>query len=55
MPVGPSEATGVFGELKNDGSYEPATVHYKVNKRLAEMAEAITKYSDSSWSARSTE
>jgi lon-related putative ATP-dependent protease len=45
--------TGVMaGELKNDGSYEAGTVHYKVNKRLAEMAEAITKYSESSWSPR---
>lgn len=30
--------TGVkAGQLKTDGTYEPGTVHYKVNKRLAEM------------------
>ena len=39
--------TGVkAGELKNDGSYEPDTVHFKVNKRLAEMAEKITKFGE---------
>src|SRR5881296_740814 len=45
--------TGVkAGELQNNGSYEDGTVHYKVNKRLAEMAEAITKYSEPSWYTR---
>jgi lon-related putative ATP-dependent protease len=30
--------TGVnAGQMKNDGTYEPGTVHYRVNKRLAEM------------------
>jgi len=30
--------TGVnAGQLKSDGTYEPGTVHYRVNKRLAEM------------------
>jgi lon-related putative ATP-dependent protease len=30
--------TGVSaGQLKSDGTYEPGTVHYRVNKRLAEM------------------
>jgi lon-related putative ATP-dependent protease len=30
--------TGVkAGQLRNDGTYEPGTVHYGVNKRLAEM------------------
>ena len=30
--------TGVkAGQLKSDGTYEPGTVHYKANKRLAEM------------------
>jgi len=39
--------TGVrAGELKNDGSYESDTVHFKVNKRLAEMAEKITKFGE---------
>ena len=37
--------TGVrAGELRKDGSYEPDTVHFKVNKRLSEMAEEITRY-----------
>jgi len=45
--------TGVkAGELQNNASYEDGTVHYKVNKRLAEMAEAITKYSEPSWYTR---
>ncbi len=39
--------TGVrAGELKNDGSYEPDSVHFKVNKRLAEMAEKITRFGE---------
>jgi len=30
--------TGVnAGQLTSDGTYEPNTVHYRVNKRLAEM------------------
>ena len=30
--------TGVkAGQLKSDGTYEPGTVHYKANRRLAEM------------------
>jgi predicted ATP-dependent protease len=30
--------TGVnAGQLRSDGTYEPNTVHYRVNKRLAEM------------------
>jgi len=32
--------------LKNDGNYEADTVHFKVNKRLAEMAEEITKFGE---------
>lgn len=37
--------TGVrAGELRKDGSYEPDTVHFKVNKRLSEMAEETTRY-----------
>jgi lon-related putative ATP-dependent protease len=39
--------TGVkAGVLKNDGNYEADSVHFKVNKRLAEMAEEITKFGD---------
>lgn len=39
--------TGVrAGELKNDGSYELDTVHFKVNKRLAEMADKITRFGE---------
>jgi lon-related putative ATP-dependent protease len=34
--------TGVnAGQLKNDGTYEPGTVHFKVNKRLAEMSQRM--------------
>lgn len=37
--------TGVkAGTLKSDGSYETDTVHFKVNKRLTEMASEITKF-----------
>lgn len=37
--------TGVrAGERRKDGSYEPDTVHFKVNKRLSEMAEEIMRY-----------
>ncbi len=37
--------TGVkAGEARNDGSYEPGSVHYRVSKRLAEMAEKITRF-----------
>jgi predicted ATP-dependent protease len=47
--------TGVkAGELRDDGSYESGSVHFKVNHRLAEMAEAIKKYSEPPWSARTT-
>ena len=39
--------TGVkAGALKNDGTYEPDTVHFKVNKRLTEMAEKITRFGE---------
>jgi predicted ATP-dependent protease len=39
--------TGVkAGVLKNDGNYEADSVHFRVNKRLAEMAEEITKFGD---------
>ena len=34
--------TGVNpGQMKSDGTYEPGTVHYRVNKRLAEMNQRI--------------
>ena len=37
--------TGVkVGELRKDGTYEPDTVHFRVNKRLSQMAEEIMKY-----------
>src|SRR2546426_142113 len=37
--------TGVkAGALKNDGNYEPDTVHFRANKRLTEMASEITKF-----------
>ncbi len=37
--------TGVkAGEVRSDGSYDPGTVHYRVSKKLAEMAERITKF-----------
>jgi lon-related putative ATP-dependent protease len=39
--------TGVkAGVLKSDGTYEANTVHFKVNKRLAEMAQEITRFGD---------
>ena len=39
--------TGVkAGELKKDGSYEPDTVHSKVDKRLSEMAEEILRFGE---------
>ena len=39
--------TGVkAGVLKNDGNYEADTVHFKVNKRLAQMADEITKFGE---------
>jgi len=39
--------TGVrAGVLKNDGNYEGDTVHFKVKKRLDEMAEEITKFGE---------
>jgi lon-related putative ATP-dependent protease len=34
------------GVLKNDGNYEADTVHFRVNRRLAEMAEEITKFGE---------
>jgi len=38
--------TGVKpGERKEDGSFEEGTIHYKVNKRLEEMAEQLKSYS----------
>ena len=37
--------TGVkAGEVRSDGGFEPGTVHYRVNKRLVEMAERITRF-----------
>jgi predicted ATP-dependent protease len=34
--------TGVnAGHLKNDGTYDPGTVNYKVNRRLAEMTQRM--------------
>ncbi len=40
--------TGVrAGERRSDGTYEQGTVHYRVDKRLAEMAEEFTKYARS--------
>jgi lon-related putative ATP-dependent protease len=39
--------TGVrAGALRNDGSYEPNTVHSKINGRLAHMAEEISKFKE---------
>jgi lon-related putative ATP-dependent protease len=39
--------TGVrAGVLKNDGTYEADTVHFKVNKRLAAMADEITRFGE---------
>jgi lon-related putative ATP-dependent protease len=39
--------TGVkAGALKNDGSYEADSVHFRVNKRLAEMADEIIKFGE---------
>ncbi len=39
--------TGVkAGERKSEGAYELGTVHYRVNKRLADMAEAMTKFAE---------
>ena len=39
--------TGVrAGALKSDGNYEADTVHFKVKKRLDEMAEEITKFGE---------
>jgi lon-related putative ATP-dependent protease len=39
--------TGVrAGELRNDGTFEPGTVHYRANERLAEMAEAVARYAE---------
>jgi predicted ATP-dependent protease len=29
------------GQLKNDGTYDPGTVNYRVNKRLAEMTQRM--------------
>jgi predicted ATP-dependent protease len=41
--------TGVnAGQLKNDGTYEPGTVHFKVNKRLAEMSQRMASLRGSS-------
>jgi len=39
--------TGVkAGVMKTDGNYEADTVHFKANKRLAEMADEITKFGE---------
>ncbi len=36
--------TGVkAGSLKSDGTYEPGSVHYRVNKRLAEMTKTMAR------------
>ena len=41
--------TGVkAGQLKSDGAYEPGTVHYRVNKRLAEMTQRMARLVGSS-------
>jgi len=41
--------TGVnAGQLKKDGSYDPSTVNYKVNKRLAEMTQRMAALVSSS-------
>jgi predicted ATP-dependent protease len=34
------------GALKNDGTYEADSVHFRVNKRLAEMADEIIKFGE---------
>jgi lon-related putative ATP-dependent protease len=34
------------GELKKDGTYEPDTVHFKVQERLDKMAEEITRFGE---------
>src|SRR5438034_428458 len=40
--------TGVkAGQLKKDRTYEPGTVHYRVNKRLAEMTQSMARLVDS--------
>jgi lon-related putative ATP-dependent protease len=45
--------TGVkAGVLKSDGNYEADTVHFRVNKRLGEMAEEITKFGEFSRRSR---
>lgn len=37
--------TGVSaGGAKSDGSYDPGTVHFRVDKRVAEMAETIARF-----------
>lgn len=39
--------TGVkAGERGKDGDFEPGTVNYKINKRLKEMAETMTKFAE---------
>jgi lon-related putative ATP-dependent protease len=39
--------TGVkAGQLQNGGTYEPGTVHYRANKRLAEMAQKMARIVD---------
>ncbi len=41
--------TGVnAGQLKTDGTYDPGTVNYKVNKRLAEMTQRLAALVSSS-------
>jgi len=37
--------TGVkAGERKSDGSYELGSVHYRVDKRLTDMAKGLTQF-----------
>jgi hypothetical protein len=41
--------TGVnAGQLKSDGTYEPGTVHYRVNKRLGAMNQRMVALRGSS-------
>ncbi len=45
--------TGVrAGVARSDGSYEPGTVHYRADKRLSEMAEAIATFGKVPWTDR---
>jgi len=41
--------TGVnAGQLRSDGTFEAGTVHYKANKRLAEMTQRLARIVESS-------